>query len=97
MYLVGSVAMGDFRPPLSDVNFVAVSHRLARAGARWQPSPRPMPASPAAGRPPALDGVYLTWDGKRAGPLAVPNAPSVRQGQFFASGCHDRIRSPGAS
>ena len=89
LYLVGSVAMGDFRPPLSDVNFVAVSQ--ARPGRGEVAALAEAHAGLARGWPaPALDGVYLTWDDLRAGPLAVPNGPCVRQGRFFASGCHDR-------
>jgi hypothetical protein len=74
LYLVGSAAMGDFRPPLSDVNFVAVSQ--ARPGRGAMAALAEAHAGLARGWPaPALDGVYLTWDGKRAGPLAVPNGP----------------------
>ena len=89
LYLVGSAAMGDFRPTLSDVDFVAVSRArpsigelvaLADAHARL-----------ALQRPiPALDGVYLTWDDLRDGPVGIPDGPCVQLGRFLASGCHDR-------
>ena len=89
LYLVGSAAMGDFRPPLSDVNFVAVSR--ARPGHGEMAALAEAHARLALDRPaPALDGFYLTRDDLRAGPLAVPDGPCVRQGRFLASGCHER-------
>ncbi|WP_375276262.1 aminoglycoside adenylyltransferase domain-containing protein [Methylorubrum thiocyanatum] len=89
LYLVGSAAMGDFRPLLSDVNFVAVSR--ARPGGGEMAALAEAHARLALGRPaPALDGIYLTWHDLRAGPLAVPDGPCVRRGRFLASGCHER-------
>jgi hypothetical protein len=89
LYLVGSAAMGDFRPPLSDVDFVAVSP--ARPGAGETAALAKVHAGLALDREiPALDGIYLTWDDLRAGPLAIPNGPCVKQGRFLSSGCHDR-------
>jgi hypothetical protein len=89
LYLVGSAAMGDFRPPLSDVNFVAVS--LARPGRGELAALAEAHADLALGWPaPALDGIYLTWNDLRAGPLAVPNSPCVQRGRLFESGCHDQ-------
>ncbi|MBK3405229.1 DUF4111 domain-containing protein [Methylorubrum populi] len=89
LYLVGSAAMDDFRPAISDVDFVAVGRSrpdqaelaaLSEAHARL------------AGDPsiPALDGIYVTWDDLRAGPLAVPDGPCVKQGRLIATGCHER-------
>ena len=88
-YLVGSAAMGDFRPPLSDVNFVTVSR--ARPGRSEMATLATVHTGLALDREtPALDGIYLTWDDLRAGPLAIPDGPCVKQGRFLASGCHDR-------
>ncbi|KMO35315.1 DNA polymerase subunit beta [Methylobacterium variabile] len=89
LYLVGSAAMGDFRPPLSDVDFVAVSP--ARPGAGETAALAKVHAGLALDREiPALDGIYLTWDDLRAGPFAIPSGPCVKQGRFLSSGCHDR-------
>jgi hypothetical protein len=41
LYLVGSAAMGDFRPPLSDVDFVVVKSTSLRGGRK-----SPMAAEP---------------------------------------------------
>jgi hypothetical protein len=37
-----------------------------------------------------LDGIYVTWDELRTGPLAAPEGPCVRDGRFLASGRHER-------
>jgi hypothetical protein len=89
LYLVGSAALEDFRPALSDLNFVAVVGArpgtdavaaLAEGHARLASDPTM----------PALDGIYVTWDELRAGPLEAPDGPCVSSGRFVASGCHDR-------
>ncbi|KZC00389.1 hypothetical protein AU375_03377 [Methylobacterium radiotolerans] len=89
LYLVGSAAMGDFRPSLSDVDFVAVTQ--ARPGNGELVALAEAHARLALERPtPALDGIYLTWDDLRDGPVGIPDGPCVQRGRFFASGCHDR-------
>src|SRR5947209_5821996 len=51
-YLVGSLALDDYRPGTSDVDFVAVTAR-----------PLTAPEADAVGRRPSgLDGFYTTWD-----------------------------------
>jgi predicted nucleotidyltransferase len=47
-YLVGSLALGDYRPGTSDVDFVAVTRRssVPEVAGRWR----------------LLDGVYTTWE-----------------------------------
>jgi predicted nucleotidyltransferase len=50
LYLVGSVALGDFRPASSDIDFVAVtaSHPSPEALAGLRRIPRPAPRAVAA-------------------------------------------------
>lgn len=88
LYIIGSAVMGDFRPDISDVDFVAVT------------SVRPADDMIAAltdghrelafERRPRLDGLYMTWDELRLGPSAVADGPCVEAGQFIATGCHER-------
>ncbi|ACK81923.1 nucleotidyltransferase domain-containing protein [Methylorubrum extorquens] len=88
LYLVGSAALGDFRPLLSDVDFVAVSRTRPRDGklaALAEAHARLALEQPI----PALDGIYLAWDDLQDGPDGIPDGPGVQQGLFFESGCHD--------
>ncbi len=89
LYVVGSAAMQDFRPGLSDLDFVAVtSGRIGPAALAALANGH---ADLARTRPaPMLDGIYVTWDELSAGPLAAPEGPCVRNGRFIASGCHER-------
>ena len=84
LYLVGSVALDDYRPGQSDIDFVAVT------GAALTPSeleqlrqlhnelrrnlPRPM-----------LDGVYVTWLELRSDPVGL-SVPCCRDGRFASGG-----------
>jgi Domain of unknown function (DUF4111)/Nucleotidyltransferase domain len=83
LYLVGSVALGDFRPHTSDIDFVAVTATppdsaalamLERAHAqvrkRW--------------RQPFFDGCYLTWDDLAQGPAQARPGPYTHEGRFHA-------------
>ncbi|GAT70981.1 DNA polymerase III subunit beta [Planomonospora sphaerica] len=81
LYLEGSVALGDFRPRTSDIDFVAVTAASPQGAAlaalervharlryRW---PRPF-----------FDGVYLTWDDLRAGPASVGSRLHSHEGRL---------------
>jgi hypothetical protein len=83
LYLVGSVALDDFRPRTSDIDFVAVtgprpdaaalialSRVHVRLQARW---PRPF-----------FDGLYVTWDDLALDPSHVGPRPHSHEGQFDA-------------
>jgi hypothetical protein len=83
LYLVGSVALADFRPRTSDIDFVAVTgpppegpalRALARVHgelrARW---PRP-----------SFDGLYVTWDDLKLDPSHVGPRPRSHEGHFEA-------------
>ena len=84
LYVTGSVALGDFRPRTSDIDFVAVTvnppdatgaiaalrraHRRLRT--RW---PRPY-----------FDGRYVTWDDLAHDPAAIGRRAYSYEGRFHA-------------
>ncbi|MFF5038062.1 nucleotidyltransferase domain-containing protein [Nocardia salmonicida] len=83
LYLEGSVALGDFHPKASDIDFVAVTATPPDAAAlatlerihtqlRRQ-RPRPF-----------FDGTYLTWNDLAAGPTAAVDRPISHEGQLQA-------------
>jgi hypothetical protein len=78
LYLVGSVALGDYRPGASDVDFLAVTSRPLDAGdlAAVAAVHRSMPD------PPQYDGVYLDRDSLVAMPDDGRAAPHVVHGEF---------------
>lgn len=89
LYVVGSAATQDYRPGLSDLDFVAVTS--ARIGPAALTALCDGHARLARIRKaPMLDGIYMTWDELRAGPLTAPEGPCVRNGRLVASGCHER-------
>lgn len=81
LYLTGSVALGDFRPHTSDVDFVIVTSRrteradldaLRRIHARTRqevPSPQ-------------FNGIHVTWDELNRDPAECGPVPSVINGRF---------------
>jgi hypothetical protein len=85
LYLAGSVALDDYRPGRSDIDFVAICDTAL------QPSElevlrrvhnelrRTMP------RAPKLDGVYLTWADLAAAPVGL-SAPYCLRGRFEPRG-----------
>ena len=84
LYLAGSLALDDYRPGRSDIDFVAVSdtklqlselEMLRRVHAELR---RTMPG-------PELDGVYLTWSDLAAAPVGL-SAPYCLRGRFEPEG-----------
>ncbi|BCJ51761.1 hypothetical protein Asp14428_32360 [Actinoplanes sp. NBRC 14428] len=75
LYLQGSLALGDYRPGVSDIDFVAVTSRT--------PDPRALEALHAALRRTHgevfFDGLYLPEDALRRDPEVVPDGPAVRE------------------
>jgi hypothetical protein len=79
LYLVGSVALDDFQPHSSDIDFVAVTARLlqpdevatlARVHTRLRAQqPRPF-----------FDGIYIMWDDLAHDPTQLEPGPSVHEG-----------------
>lgn len=81
LYLVGSVAYGDFWPDSSDVDFVAVGTEefggddFAALGRVHEQLAREYPR-------PHFDGVYMTWDDVRRHPDDVEPVPSAHEGRI---------------
>jgi hypothetical protein len=84
LYLTGSVALDDYRPGRSDIDFVAVSDTALEPSElemlRYVHTElgRILPA-------PKLDGVYLTWSSLAAAPVGL-SAPYCLRGQFEPKG-----------
>lgn len=73
LYLTGSVALDDFHPGASDVDFVAVTAKpLGEAElSTLDAVHRRLPARPV------FEGVYVTWAELAAGPVAAPTGAHV--------------------
>jgi hypothetical protein len=89
LYLFGSVALGEFRPNRSDIDFAAVTsspigpsslsaleRAHARLSARW---PRPY-----------FDGIYVTWDDLANDPASAAPGPHVHEHQPHREGRSER-------
>lgn len=89
LYLVGSVALNDYRPGQSDIDFVAVSDtallpsELDKLRQLHSELRRTMPR-------PTLDGVYVTWLDLQAAPVGV-SAPYCNDGRFASAAVLPRI------
>jgi hypothetical protein len=88
LYLVGSVALDDFRPGASDVDFVAVAAEpwgegdvaaLADAHRRLREELRE----------PAFDGVYVTWGQLAADPRPLDAVPHHHEREVTVGGAFD--------
>ncbi|MEU7003044.1 nucleotidyltransferase domain-containing protein [Nonomuraea sp. NPDC046570] len=78
LYLQGSIALGDYRPGVSDIDFVAVTNGRPDAGAL-----RRVHADLRARHPaPMFDGIYVTWDDLRRAPGERPRGPAVHGWRF---------------
>jgi hypothetical protein len=75
LYLHGSIALGDYRPGVSDIDFVVVTSR--------RPDVEPVRVLHAElrrhHRKPVFDGLYVSWDDLRSDPAMVPGGVSVQQ------------------
>jgi hypothetical protein len=75
LYLQGSVALGDYIPGISDIDFVAVTS--------LPPDPGLVRAIHAElrrrGRRPFFDGLYVGWDDLRRDPAQVPAGIGVHE------------------
>jgi Domain of unknown function (DUF4111)/Nucleotidyltransferase domain len=80
LYLQGSVALGDYRPGVSDIDFVTVTSR--------PPDPRALQAVHAALRRTHggtdFDGLYVREDDLRRDPDLVPSGAAVHEWQVEA-------------
>ena len=89
LYLVGSVALGDFRLHTSDIDFVAVTSdrpdvsnmaSLERVHAHLK----------AMHRRPFFDGIYVTWSDLACNPTQIDSGPSVHEGAFHTDSRSER-------
>lgn len=85
LYLVGSLALGDFRPGISDVDFVAVLDTPA-VGSDLDALQRVHDAIDARADLPVLDGVYVTADAFEREPELANPAPHHVSGAFVRTG-----------
>ena len=86
LYLIGSIALGEFRPHTSDIDFVAVTAKqpdaativkLTRAHNRLRKVwPRPF-----------FDGRYVTWKDLARDPRQIGPGPYSYQGRLHSGGC----------
>ncbi|WP_433662851.1 aminoglycoside adenylyltransferase domain-containing protein [Nocardia sp. CA-128927] len=81
LYLEGSLALNDFRPRASDIDFVAITaappdttelSALERVHTRLRERQRR----------PFFDGIYLTWNDLAAGPQATSGRPTSHEGKL---------------
>lgn len=88
-YVVGSAALDDFRPGVSDLDFVAVTaEEIAPDVALRLERMHWTRAEERAA--PSLDGIYAAREQVRLGPLTCPEGPHVEQGLFRPSGRYGR-------
>ncbi len=84
LYLVGSVALDDYRPGQSDIDFVAVADTALTSSELEQLRRLHSELSRTVPRP-KLDGVYITWVELQAEPTSL-SAPYCHDGRFVPSG-----------
>jgi hypothetical protein len=87
LYLAGSVALDDYRPGRSDIDFVAVCDTAlqpAELETLRQVHTELRRTMPAKGGP-ELDGIYLTWPALAAAPVGL-SVPYCLRGRFEAGG-----------
>ena len=86
LYLTGSVALGDFRPDESDVDFVAMTRGRADAVAVARLE-RIHDKLRARRRLPRLEGVFVTWTDLALDPAHVEPAPCWHVDRLQAVDC----------
>lgn len=75
LYLQGSIALGDYHPGVSDIDFVAVTASPVAAVAVREIHAALHSAFPK----PDFDGLYVTWDDLRADPGSLPPGTAVHE------------------
>jgi hypothetical protein len=83
LYLTGSIALGEFRPGTSDIDFLAIlaHHPDQRATAALH---RAHVQVRQQCRRPFFDGRYITWTDLARGPAHAASGPYSCQGRFHA-------------
>jgi hypothetical protein len=86
LYLQGSVALGDYRPGRSDIDFVAVTGRAPDMEAL-----RAIHHDLRLGRRrPFFDGLYVCWDDLRRDPAQVAAGPAVHEWRLESASRFER-------
>lgn len=83
LYLTGSVALGDFRPHASDVDFVVVTPRTPTA-ADCEALRRAHARTRSENPGPQFNGIHVTWEDLADDPAACGPVASVLGGRFKA-------------
>lgn len=81
LYLTGSVALGEFRPHTSDIDFVAIT-ATRPSGASLAALARAHRSLQALYPSLAFEGVYLAWDDLKRDPAKMDAAPAAFGGRF---------------
>ncbi|GAA3739755.1 aminoglycoside adenylyltransferase domain-containing protein [Salinactinospora qingdaonensis] len=88
LYLTGSVALGDYRPHASDVDFVVVVSRRLTDGDR--DALRRVHSRMRSRFPrPQFNGIHVTWEDLVGDPMACGPIASVASGRFRNRGSAD--------
>ncbi|MFI6998988.1 aminoglycoside adenylyltransferase domain-containing protein [Nocardia sp. NPDC050175] len=85
LYLEGSLALNDFRPHTSDIDFVAITAKPPNP-TEFDALERAHAALRERQRHPFFDGIYLTWSDLAAGPQATGERPSSNSGRLAKLG-----------
>jgi hypothetical protein len=85
LYLVGSLALADYRPGRSDIDVVAVTSAAA-SGPGLAALERTHARLRAAHRRPTLDGPYVTWTDLGRHPDLGGEVPFAHGGRFHRAG-----------
>ena len=89
LYLVGSVALGDFRVHTSDIDFIAVIS-AGSAGGVLGILERVHARLRTHHNRPFFDGIYVTWDDLGRSPLLNQEGPHTHEGRFHREGHAER-------
>jgi hypothetical protein len=89
LYLVGSVALGEFRPASSDIDFVAVTANRPDAVA-LAALERVHTRHYARWRRPFFDGIYVTWNDLAGDPARLGPGPSTHESRFHTDSRGER-------
>jgi len=85
LYLVGSIALGDYKPGRSDIDFVVVAGDALSAEEldRLEQVHRALSADIPR---PWFDGIYVTWSDLERGPEGIGDVPFTHEGKFARDG-----------
>jgi hypothetical protein len=89
LYLVGSVALGEFRPASSDIDFIAVTANRPDAAA-LAALERVHTRHYAHWRRPFFDGIYVIWNDLAGDPARLGPGPSTHESRFHTDSRGER-------